>query len=109
MSPQESQAIITKITQLETKQSERHKEYLRSMNSIDKKLGKLDRLPCEKHSERFKVYDDHVLNSPKRIMWGVGILVSILTILIVGGFKMAVHCGQTDVKITELERHINVR
>ena len=55
----DAQKIYNKIVQIETKQSERHEENLRSRKEDKKvisviftKLEKLDNLPCETHIER---------------------------------------------------------
>lgn len=62
----DAQIIMNKIVEIETKQEERHIENKEDLRVIFKKLGKLDKLPCEVHIERMKWFKASILG-----LWGV--------------------------------------
>ncbi len=106
--------IIKKMTEIDTKQEERHGENIRTnkllFQKIDKLDERLDNLPCGVHTEKFKKYDAHVDGGPTRVMWGVGILVTILLVVVASGMSLAEQWGEAKNRIdtveVQLEKHI---
>ena len=57
----DAQLIMNKITEIETKQKERHVENKIAMKVVFKKLLKLDDLPCAVHAERMTWFNRYLI------------------------------------------------
>lgn len=86
----ELNTILERLSALETRQEERHKENLRRM-------AKLDDLPCDLHKGKFKIYDHHVEQASK---WHFTI-VSICVMLVMQVFAVAYAWGQMQQEIRD--------
>ena len=66
--------ILERLTVIETKQQERHEVNKSDIDALFNKLGKLDDLQCQVHSERMVWLDKSV-----KCLWGVLIVGSLIT------------------------------
>ncbi len=92
--------IFNKLTELQTKQEERHRENKIDLKVVFRKLEKFDNLPCEVHKEKFKVYDNHLRDG---IAWRIAIITIAVTVVF-AGWSFSRSFGKVEAMI---KQHVN--